>query len=566
MSDLLDSVKLPDGIKDLDLPSLNVLCKEVRDYIIITVLRSGGHLASSLGVVELTTALLYVFDAKKDRILFDVGHQCYAYKILTDRKDRFSTLRQHGGISGFPRPSESEYDKLVAGHAGTALAEAIGYSIADKLSGEIHNNVSILGDGVFANGLTLEALNNVGEFGKQIIVLNDNEYSIDKTVGGYGKYFEKIRRKPFSGRIEYDVFPTLGVGYVGLVDGHDLSALIEAFNLAKGCERSVIVHVLTVKGKGYLPAEQSPVQNHSVGVDNGFSSYEGESLLKLAEKDEKVVVIVSAMGDGNGLSEFARRFPDRFIDVGIAEGLAVSVACSLARSGFKPVVCIYSTFIQRAFDQILVEAKDLPIIYVLGRSGVVGGDGETHQGIYAYQTFAPASGVKIAYPSGVEEFDSILNWSVKNSISTAIAIPKEDFCFSSSDFDYPNWETVKTTDNPRAAIFAVGAESVKNSLYVAEMLEYADCEIDVVSVRFPSVIDQKYIGKYESVYVVDESFSSGGFAEKLAGIQSIKRVFDLKTVPTNATKEEILFEQNMSKGKIYSAIKQDLSGEIDDED
>lgn len=565
MSDLLDKIVLPDVIKELDIPSLNALCKEVRDYIIITVLRSGGHLASSLGVVELTTVLLYVFDAKSDRILFDVGHQCLPYKILTDRKDKFKTLRQHGGISGFPSPEESKYDKLVAGHAGTALAEAIGYSISDKLTGATHSNISILGDGVFANGLTLEALNNVGEFGKQIVILNDNEYSIDKSVGEYSRYFEKLRKKKFENKIEYDVFPSLDVGYIGVVDGHDVSQLIEALRLAKQSEKSVIVHILTVKGKGYLPAEQNPVQNHSVGVDKGFAMFEGESLVRLAEKDEKIVVIVSAMGEGNGLSEFARRFPSRYIDVGIAEGLAVSVACSLARSGFKPIVCIYATFIQRAFDQILIEAKNLPIVYILGRSGIVSGDGETHQGIFVYQTFV-ASSTKIAYPSGVEEFDSILNWSVEHSVSTAIAIPKEEYSFETDDKNYPEWQIVKKSANPQAVIFALGAQSVKNSLYVAEMLEYSDVDIDVINCRFPTEIDKKFVSKYSACYVVDESYYSGSFAESLFEYFPVKRVFNLKSVPKNANKEEILFEQDMSKGKIFSAIKEDLCGDSDDED
>lgn len=565
MSDLLDKIVLPDGIKDLDLPSLNALCKEVRDYIIITVLRSGGHLASSLGVVELTTALLYVFDAKSDRILFDVGHQCLPYKILTDRKDKFKTLRQHGGISGFPNPDESKYDKLVGGHAGTSLAEAIGYAVSDRLTGESHSNISVLGDGVFANGLTLEALNNVNEFGKQIVILNDNEYSIDKSVGGYSKYFEKIRKNAYSGKIDYDVFPNLDVGYIGVVDGHDVGELIDALRLAKQSEKSVIVHILTVKGKGYLPAEQNPVQNHSVGVDKGFAVFEGESLVELAEKDEKVVVIVSAMGDGNGLSEFARRFPSRYIDVGIAEELAVSVACSLARSGFKPIVCIYATFIQRSFDQIIIEAKNLPITYILGRSGVVSGDGETHQGIFVYQTFV-GSTVQLAYPSGVEEFRSILNWSVENGVSTAIAIPKEEYSLKTTDQNYPEWQIVKSSENPQAVIFGLGAQSVKNSLYVAEMLEYSDIDVDVINARFPLNIDKRFIDKYSVCYVVDEGYASGGFAQSLYEYFPVKRVFNLKTVPKNATKEEILFEQGMSKGKIFSAIKEDLSGVDDDED
>ena len=565
MSNLLDTIKLPEGIKELDINGLNAICKEVRDYIIITVLRSGGHLASSLGVVELTTALLYVFDAKTDRILFDVGHQCYPYKILTDRKDRFKTLRQHGGISGFPLPKESSYDKLVAGHAGTALAEALGYAIADGLSGEKHHNISILGDGVFANGLTLEALNNINSFGKQIVIINDNEFTIDHSVGGYSGYFKKLRAKKFSGKVEYGVFSDLDVGYIGVVDGHNIEELIQALELAKDEDKSVFVHISTVKGKGYLPAEDNPVKNHSVGADKGFSVSEGESILRLAEKDEKVVVIVAAMGDGNGLAEFKKLFPNRYIDVGIAEDLAVSVACSLARSGYKPIVCIYSTFIQRSFDQIIIEAKDLPIVYVLGRSGIVGGDGETHQGIYAYQTFCAASNVLISYPFGVEEFDSVLNWSINEGRSIAICIPKENYSYNTNDKNYPNWELVKATENPAAVIYAVGAESVKNAIYVSEMLEYSDINVDVVNVRFPNVIDKQLVDKYPKCFVVDESYFEGGFSSKLSGYTKITHSFVVECVPTHATKEELLFDAGMSKGKIYTAIKKELNGEEDDE-
>lgn len=565
MSDYLDKIKLPEGIKELDNRALADLCKEVRDYITITVLRSGGHLASSLGAVELTVALLYSFDASNDRILFDVGHQCYAYKILTDRKDSFANLRRHGGISGFPDPNESRYDKLVAGHAGTALAEGIGYAIADKLKGESHYNVSVLGDGVFANGLTLESLNNVNEFGKQIIILNDNRYSIEKTVGGYGKFFESLRNKVYDGTVDKETFAHLDCVYIGVVDGHDIPSLIDAFELAKRSDRSVIVHITTTKGKGYAPAEAEPVRNHSVGSDTGFSSYEGEAILKLAREDDRIVVVVAAMGEGNGLGEFAKEFPDRYIDVGIAEGLAVSVASGLARSGMRPIVCIYSTFIQRAYDQILIEAKGLPIIYVLGRSGIVSGDGATHQGIFAYQTFA-SSDVSVMYPSGVEEFESMLRWSVKQNSPYALAIPKEEYSENSFDTDYPCWQFVSGSGNADAVIFAVGAQSLKNAKYVSEMLSFGDISVDVVNARVPSIIDDRFIGKYSKNYLVDESYTEGGFYDKLSKYVHIDKAFVLTSVPMSATTEEILFEQGMSKGKIYAYLKQELAGDDEDED
>lgn len=565
MSNLLDTLKLPNGVKTLDISGLQDLSKEVRDYIILTVLKNGGHLASSLGVVELTTALLYVFDPLSDRILFDVGHQCYAYKILTDRKERFHTLRQHGGISGFPNPKESAYDKLVAGHAGTALSECIGYSISDKLLGEKHNNVAVLGDGVFANGLTLEALNHVGRFGKQIIIVNDNEFSIDPSVGSYSKRFEFLRSKKTNG-IENGLFDNADLGYIGCIDGHNISELINALDLAKESEKSVIVHIKTIKGKGYKKAEDNPVENHSFGQTKGFSDYIGKSILARAEKDEKLVVIVSAMGDGYGLKEFAKKYPERFIDLGIAEGLSVSVACSLARSGYHVVVAVYATFIQRAFDEMLIEAQDLPITYLLSRSGIVSGDGETHQGTYVYQTTSSIKNVHIAYPSGVEEFDKMLNWGIDKGVPHVIAVPKEEYQSESKNSDFPKWELAKGFDGAKAVIFAVGCESLKNSLYASEMLSYYDIKVDVVNARYPNIIDTNFINKYEQIYVVDESYAESGFVAKLCMFQKVNHAFVVGSMLTNATKEELLFEQEMSKGKIYSTIKNDLMGEEDDED
>lgn len=565
MSNLLDRLNLPKDIKTLSEEELQELCKEVRDYIILTVLKNGGHLASPLGVVELTTALLFVFDPMSDRILFDVGHQCYAYKILTDRCEKFKTLRRKGGISGFPDPKESVFDKLVAGHAGTALSECIGYSIADKLSGEAHNNIAVLGDGVFANGLTLEALNNVGRFGKQIIIVNDNDFSIDPSVGAYSKRFEKFRGKKTT-QIEYGLFDNEDLGYFGCVDGHNLSELISALKLAKSSEKSLILHVKTVKGKGYQKAEDNPVENHSFGQTKGFSSFLGKSILKRAERDEKLVVVVSAMGEGYGLKEFAEKYPERFIDLGIAEGLSVSVASSLARSGYHVIVAIYATFIQRAFDEMLVEASDLPITYLLSRSGIVAGDGETHQGVYVYQTTSSIKNVHIAFPTGVEEADKMLNWGLDKGIPHVIAVPKEEFHSDSENDDFPKWELKKAYDGSNAVIFAVGAESVKNALYVSEMLAYYDIFVDVVNTRYPNIIDSDFVGKYEKVFVVDESYKESGFLSKLSEVLKVERAFVVTSTLTHATKEELLFDQEMSKGKIYMTIKSILSGEEDYED
>lgn len=563
MTNLLYQLKLPEDISRLSEEELIKLSEETRELILLTTLKNGGHLASNLGIVELTVAMLKVFDPLKDRILFDVGHQCYAYKILTDRRDKFSKLRLFGGISGFPNPHESVYDKLVAGHAGTALGEALGYSIADSLSGEKHNNITVIGDGAFSNGNHLEGFNNIKLFGKQIIIFNDNGYSISPSFGVYSDLFKSFRGHS-GDKVDHDIFSSFGLDYIGCIDGNDVNKLVKALELAKECENSVIVHVLTQKGIGYALSEEDPVGKHSVGGEQGFSDAEGDCLYELMAGDERVVIITPAMGDGNGLNRIKKDFPNRFIDVGIAEGLSVSVACGLARGGYKPIIAVYSTFLQRAYDQLITEVSDLSIGIIASRAGIVSGDGETHQGVYLYPTLSP-SDFLISYPSGEEEYKGILNWAVKQRKPYAIAIPKGYYSFKPLDYNYPNWE-IYAEDNAKAVLLCVGAECLKNAFIAKELLSFSDIAIDIVNVRFPSIFDRRIVDfcKGKKVYTVEECKPINGFYSFISTYISVDHPFGVEPPITHGSLSELLFKHGLSSGEIYKKVKSDLCEEEDE--
>lgn len=570
MGKLLYELKLPQDISSLKGEDLTKLCEETRELILLTTLKNGGHLASNLGIVELTVALLKVFDPLNDRILFDVGHQCYAYKILTDRRDRFDKLRLFGGISGFPNPKESVYDKLVAGHAGTALGEALGYSIADSLSNKKHENITVIGDGAFSNGNHLEAFNSVKLFGKQIIVVNDNGYSISPSFGSYSDLFKSLRGEK-ADKIDWSILSDYGVGYIGCVDGNDVNALIDVLTLAKECDKSVIVHIHTRKGLGYSLSEEDPIGKHSVAgysieSDVGFSDEVGECLYELMANNDKVVVITPAMGEGNGLNRIKENFKDRFIDVGIAEGLSLSVACGLARAGFKPIIAVYATFLQRAYDQLITEVIDLPIVIISSRTGIVSGDGETHQGIYSYPTLAPSRFI-MAYPSGKEEFKDVLVWAISGNSPVAINVPKGDYSFIAKDKNYPLWEIHKGIAS-KAVLLCVGAVCLKNGFLAKELLNFSDIDIDIVNVRFPHCIDRRVIELCEGkrVYSLEECNPTNGFSAFISADIHIDYSFGVKSPVTQGTLSELLYEHGLSAGEIYKRIKKDLLEEEDEDE
>jgi 1-deoxy-D-xylulose-5-phosphate synthase len=484
-------------------PELGTLAGEIRQFILNSVSKTGGHLASNLGVVELTLALHYVFDFKQDKLLWDVGHQCYAHKIITGRKDKFERLRLAGGISGFPNPAESVYDRFTVGHAGTAIATAIGMALGEELrikneelkikneklqdkdqqrdtKHAIRNTnkiVAVVGDASIVNGVSFEALNNLGLVKRQLlIVLNDNSMAIDATVGAMAKYFSKVRlshtyedlRRTTRNILEHmpvfgksveeaierikksirmvlpasQMFESLNIPYFGPVDGHDVGSLIRLFEALADLEHPAILHVFTRKGNGFNPAGSRPSKFHSTGpfkingdtVESApvpgrrsFTDVFGEHLIKMAEKDSRIVAITSAMCDGTGLVEFRKRFGDRFYDVGIAESVAVDIAAGLARSGLRPVVCIYSTFLQRSFDQIFQEValQSLPVVFCIDRAGVVGSDGPTHHGLMDIGFLRMMPNMVLTAPADEVEMKLALEFALGQDGPVVIRYPKD---------------------------------------------------------------------------------------------------------------------------------------------
>lgn len=456
---ILDKINSPADVKALPDDKLPELCSELREFMVKTVSETGGHLASSLGAVELTVALHRVFDTSEDRVVFDVGHQSYAHKILTGRREAFGTLRQFGGIAGFPKPCESEHDAFIAGHASNSISAALGIARARTLSGADYNVIAVIGDGALTGGLAYEGLSDAGESGeKLIIILNDNGMSITENVGGMARYLSRERLKPsyrdFKQRyrkfmskmpggkgiyrfthevktavketlLHCSLFEEMGLEYAGPVDGHDVSRVIDALEWAKTTEGPVVVHLLTTKGKGYRFAEERPDDFHGVGKFNpetgeikdgslSFSDVFGLELLRLAQEDERVCAVTAAMTTGTGLAGFADRYPDRFFDVGIAEGHGATMSAGLACSGMIPVFAVYSSFLQRSYDMLLHDVAISGYHVVLGvdRAGLVGADGETHHGAFDVGFLATVPGMTVFCPASFAELRSMLRRAV----------------------------------------------------------------------------------------------------------------------------------------------------------
>lgn len=461
---LLEQFNSPKDLKKLSVKNLNILCKEIRKLIIKTTSENGGHLASNLGVVELTVALHKVFDTPVDEIVWDVGHQCYTHKILTGRYKVFSTLRKEGGISGFPKSVESVHDAFVSGHSGNSISAALGIAAAKSIKGEEGHAVAVIGDGSFSNGLACEGFNNAGKSGQKIIVvLNDNEMSISPNVGAISSYLSKIRNKPeyfqikdatkqfldgvpLVGRPVKEVitetkktlknsiygsnfFEDFGYEYLGPVDGHDLESLDAVLTRAKHINKPVVVHVRTKKGKGYPPAEKNPSAFHGVGAFNikdgkpksskklTYSDVFGKKITELAMQDKTICAITAAMADGTGLESFKETFEPkgRFFDVGIAESHGVTFAAGLAKEGLKPVFAVYSTFLQRGFDQVFQDAslEKRKLLLAVDRAGIVGNDGETHQGLFDVALLSPIPNIKIYSPASYSELEAALDHAIK---------------------------------------------------------------------------------------------------------------------------------------------------------
>lgn len=471
---LLESLDLPYDLKSLSPTQMHRLAAEVRDLIVEVVSANGGHLAASLGVVELTIALLSVMDVPDDRIVWDVGHQCYAYKILTDRRDRFATLRVMGGVSGFPKPSESPFDCFITGHASTAISSALGMAIARDLAGKRHKVTAVVGDGALGGGMAWEAINHAGEAKADLLViLNDNKMSISPSIGAIATHISRLRSVPiyrsmrgsaekvfrimplgeivkrvtqglrrgltnFVSPTSGTIFEALGFEYFGPINGHDIGDLRHFISLSRQIKGPVLLHVVTTKGKGYYRAEHKPRRYHGVGPFNSnngkvseksgrtYTDVFGTALVKLAAKNPRVVAITAAMPDGTGLAQFARKFPSRFFNVGIAEEHAVTFAAGLASSGSKPVVAVYSTFLQRAYDQIVHDVclQNLSVVFAIDRAGIVGEDGPTHHGVFDLSYLRHIPNLTIMAPMDAGELACMLFTALRTDGPIALRFPR----------------------------------------------------------------------------------------------------------------------------------------------
>lgn len=560
----LRQINSPDDVKKLNNGELKVLCEEIRDCLIKTVSKTGGHLASNLGVVELTVALHSVFSTPKDSIIFDVGHQCYTHKLLTGRLDRFDSLRQEGGLSGFMRPSESEHDSFITGHSSNSISAAYGIFEAKSREDRTHASIAVVGDGAMTGGMIYEALNNAGDAeGPFIVVLNDNKMSISKNVGAMARYFSVIRTKPRYYRFKHNfqkflksiplgkyiyaamfrskralknaiykcnIFESMGFSYLGPVDGHDIAKLKNIFTIAKEQNRPAIVHVMTKKGKGYSFAEDSPNAYHGVssfdiekGVESStketFSSVCGKTLCELAKRDDKICAITAAMCEGTGLSAFAEKFPDRFFDVGIAEEHAMTFSGGLAAGGMKPFFVVYSSFLQRSYDQIIHDAAiaNVPVKICVDRAGVVGEDGETHQGLFDVAFLSTVPNMQIYSPANLKELELTLKKVAENSELCAVRYPRGTVD-NKTPFTYDDKEFTVIGDKSDVAVLTYGREF--NEVYAAyEELKVKGVSVTVIKLNKIYPLSDELVNTvlgFKKVYFYEESIKSGSVSEHLA--------------------------------------------------
>lgn len=578
MARVLDRINKPNDIKEISPAQYNRLAKEIRHFLLHRVSEHGGHLASNLGAVELTMALHLFLDFPKDKLIWDVGHQAYVHKILTGRKEGFYTLREFEGMSGFPKTKESDCDAFDTGHSSTSISVANGLVCARELSGGDEKIVAVIGDGALSGGMAMEALNNVGKLESNlIIVLNDNNMSISENVGGMANYLAKIRSNEaytgFKGGLEEALnkvpevgsrivrrlkqskdsikhlfirgmyFEDLDITYIGPIDGHDIEQMRKALETAAKMPKAVLVHVVTKKGKGYEPAETDPGNFHGVepfALKTGavlrpsqgisFTKAFSETMIKLGEHNEKIIGITAAMPAGTGLNAFAKKYPERFFDVGIAEEHAVTFAAGMAAGGYHPVVAVYSTFLQRAYDQILHDVciGNLPVTFAIDRAGIVGRDGETHQGVFDLSYLAHIPNLTVMAPKSTVELKQMLQYAVSASFPVAIRYPRG---------------TSKETDKlPVAEILQGKAEVLENALETAgksvviaavgttvalayclkNRMKGDNIEVSIVNVRFVAPADEECLlsmaAKHDVIVTLEENVARGGFGEYVSAL------------------------------------------------
>ena len=568
MEKLLDQIQTSHDIKELDQEELGKLCHELREEIISTVSKTGGHLASNLGVVELTAALHYVFDFPRDKIVWDVGHQSYVHKLLTGRRDRFQTLRQYQGISGFPKRDESPYDAFDSGHSGNSISSALGMAEARRLKGEEGRVIAVIGDGSMTSGLAFEGLNQTGHIDQDLIViLNDNEMSISPNVGALSSYLNRLMTGQFVNRFRREMgnfletlpgigksvlrfakqaeeslkgflmpglfFEELGLKYIGPIDGHRLDYLIETFQNIKKLEGPILIHVITKKGKGYRPAEMNPSRFHGVPpfvIETGefkstqknpptYTEVFGETLCRLAKENKRLIAITAAMQSGTGLEEFARQFPDRFYDIGIAEQHAVTFAAGLALEGMRPVVAIYSTFLQRAYDQVLQDVclQKLPVVFALDRGGIVGEDGPTHHGVFDFSYLRHIPNLIAMVPKDENEFQHMIKTATECPGPVAFRYPRGKGVGGGRDVSLQSIDIGKgevLREGQDVLIIAIGT-TVYPSLRAAQRLAEVGIQAAVINSRFLKPLDANLLcdwaKKTGKVLTVEENVLQGGF-------------------------------------------------------
>ncbi|MGL5972538.1 MAG: 1-deoxy-D-xylulose-5-phosphate synthase [Oscillospiraceae bacterium] len=612
MYKVLNLINNKNILKNLPYEDINLLCGEIRHFLINNISKTGGHLSSNLGTVEMTVALHKEFNTPYDNIVWDVGHQSYTHKILTGRKDGFKTLRQQDGMSGFTKRSESVHDSFISGHSGISISVACGINKAKQILNDNSYTIAVIGDGAFTSGIAYEGINNITSKDKNlIIILNDNEMSISKNTGLMSSYLDKIRnsegyfftktkienltkrtpvigvrltkflsksKKAFKTFIyERNFFEELGFKFIGPIDGHNIKDLSNAFNIAKKVKEPVFIHVITKKGKGYEHAEDNPSFYHGIskfdvkkGVDQfnvkkpkTFSDIFGETMVQIAGEDNKVVAITAAMETGTGLKDFKYKYKDRFFDVTIAEQHAVSFCGGLATKGIKPVFVVYSTFIQRAFDQVIhdISMQNLPVLFCIDRAGFVGDDGETHQGFFDIPLFSSLDNLTIYCPSNYNELRGMLNEATKNlKYPTVIRYPKgienisiEGFKYTGKDFDYIREES-KTLIVTYGRVFGevYGAKS---------LLKQNNIDIDILKLNKISHLSDEIINiidNYRNIYVFEECIKTGGIGQQLSSLCNKKiNIYAISKSLVKQCNIESAFKQfNLDSDSIYSIIKE----------
>jgi len=580
VASILDTIENPQHLKRLKISELEPLASEIRALIIKTVSEKGGHLASSLGAVELIVALHYIFDTPYDSIVWDVGHQAYAHKILTSRRDRFHTLRQYDGLSGFPNKNESPYDPFTVGHGSTSISAALGLAAARDIKGTREKIIAVIGDGSLVGGMAFEAMNNVGHLKKDmIVVLNDNEFSISPSIGALSRYLNKIMINPLYNKMRRDtqallemvpkfgfrflraaqrleegiknllvpgmLFEEMGFRYIGPIDGHNIPLLAETFGKIKDMNEPILVHVLTKKGRGYEPAEKFPSHFHSVGPFdivtgkqlkskddvNTFTNVFSEAIVAEAGRDKDVVAITAAMTDGTGLARFQKVFPERFFDVGMAEAHAVTFSAGLAKGGLRPVVAIYSTFLQRAYDQMIHDVclQNLPVVFCLDRAGLVGEDGPTHHGTFDIAYLSHMPNMIVMAPKDGNDLRDMLRTALEHNGPSAIRFPKapagdQSSAVNSQTSKIPVGKAKVIKEGRDVAILALGSMVVP-SVEAASILESKGVRPYIVDMRFAKPIDTALIesisARTKKFIVAEEGSLKGGMGslveEFLAG-------------------------------------------------